>query len=262
MLSSPVSILTARSFIRRTSEAIFRPAAAAMMKRVSVLPSIGLQNVYITGFTSSSGFPMVNAFQSNFGGVEDAFAAKINAAGSALVYSTFLGGDRTEEANAIAVDAFGNAYITGYTFSIDYPITANALQRLYGGNVDAFVTKLNATGSALLYSTFLGGNGAENTGLVSDNLPVGSIVVDNLGYAYVTGKTESENFPVVRAVQSSLRGDSDAFVAKIDPAGTELIHSTYLGSTFIGDNGFDERGLGIALDSGGSIYVTGQGIEE
>lgn len=220
-----------------------------------------LQNAYITGFTSSSGFPVVNAFQSVFGGVEDAFVAKINAAGSALVYSTFLGGDRAEEANAIALDAFGNAYVTGYTFSIDFPITANALQKLYGGNVDAFVTKLNAAGSALLYSTFLGGNGAENTGLVSDNLPVGGITVDNLGYAYVTGKTESANFPLVRPLQSSLRGDSDAFVAKLDPAGSELIYSTYLGSTFTGDNGFDERGLDIAQDNAGSIYITGQTLK-
>jgi uncharacterized protein (TIGR03437 family) len=221
-----------------------------------------LQNVYVTGFTSSSSFPTVNAFQNTFGGVEDAFLTKINAAGTALVYSTFLGGDRTEEASAIAVDAFGNAYVTGYTFSIDFPITANALQRLYGGNVDAFVTKFNATGSALLYSTFLGGNGAENTGLVSDNLPVGGIVVDNLGYAYVTGKTESANFPVVRALQSALRGDGDAFIAKIDPAGSELVYSTYLGSSFTGNNGFDERGLDLTLDKAGSIYVTGQVLKD
>lgn len=220
------------------------------------------QNVYVTGFTSSSSFPTVNAFQNTFGGVEDAFLTKINAAGSALIYSTFLGGDRAEEASAIAVDALGNAYVTGYTFSIDFPITATALQRLYGGNVDAFVTKFNATGSALLYSTFLGGNGAENTGLVSDNLPVGGIVVDNLGYAYVTGKTESANFPVVRALQPSLRGDGDAFIAKIDPAGTELVYSTYLGSSFTGNNGFDERGLDLTLDKAGSIYVTGQVLKD
>lgn len=216
-----------------------------------------LQNAYVTGFTSSPSFPVVGALQSSFAGVEDAFVAKINATGSALVYSTFLGGNRTDEARAIAVDALGNAYITGYTFSIDFP-SANALQRQYGGNVDAFVTKINATGSALIYSTFLGGNGAENTGLVSDNIPVGSIAVDNLGNAYVTGKTESENFPLVRPLQSSLHGDSDIFITKIDPAGTALIYSTYLGSTFTGDNGFDERGLGIAVDTFGSVYVTGQ----
>ncbi len=216
-----------------------------------------LQNVYLTGFTSTPSFPIVGAVQSNFAGVEDAFVAKINAAGSALIYSTFLGGNRADEARSIAVDSLGNAYVTGYTFSIDFP-TANALQRQYGGNVDAFVTKINAAGTALLYSTFLGGNGTENTGLVSDNIPVGGIAVDNLGNAYVTGKTESENFPVVRPVQSSLRGDNDIFIAKIDPAGASLIYSTYLGSTFTGENGFDERGLDIAVDNFGSAYVTGQ----
>lgn len=216
-----------------------------------------LQNVYITGFTTSPGFPTVGAIQPNFGGVEDVFVTKINAAGSALVYSTFLGGDRAEEAKQIAIDPLGNAYITGYTFSLNFPLV-NPLQRNYGGSVDAFVTKINATGTALIYSTYLGGTGSENTGLIADITPVGGIAVDSLGNAYITGKTESVNFPVVRAVQSSLRGDNDAFVAKIDPAGSELIYSTYLGSTFSEDNGFDERGLDITVDASGSAYVTGQ----
>ncbi len=216
-----------------------------------------LSNAYITGFTTSPGFPTVAALQPNFGGVEDAFVAKLNPSGTALVYSTFLGGDRAEEARGIAIDPLGNVYVTGYTFSLNFP-TANALQRNYGGNVDAFVTKYNATGSALIYSTFLGGNGSENTGLVSDITPVGGIAVDNFGNAYVTGKTESTNFPVTRSLQSSLRGDNDAFVAKIDPAGFELIYSTYLGSTFTGDNGFDERGLDIAVDTFGNVFITGQ----
>ncbi|MBP6822239.1 MAG: SBBP repeat-containing protein [Acidobacteria bacterium] len=216
-----------------------------------------LQNAYITGFTTSPGFPTVGAIQPDFAGVEDAFVAKINAAGSALVYSTFLGGDRAEEARAVALDPIGNAYITGYTFSLNFPIV-NALQRTYGGSVDAFVTKINATGSAIIYSTFLGGSGTENTGLVADITPVGGIAVDILGNAYITGKTESQNFPVVRALQPTLRGNNDAFIAKIDPAGSELIYSTYLGSTFTDNNGFDERGLDIAVDSSGSVYVTGQ----
>ncbi len=181
-----------------------------------------LQNAYITGFTTSPGFPTLGAIQPTFGGVEDVFVAKINAAGSALIYSTFLGGDRAEEAKQIAIDPLGNAYITGYTFSLNFPLV-NALQRNYGGSVDAFVTKINATGTALIYSTYLGGTGSENTGLIADITPVGSITVDSLGNAYITGKTESANFPVVRALQSSLRGDNDAFVAKIDPGGSELI---------------------------------------
>lgn len=216
-----------------------------------------LSNAYITGFTTSPAFPSVAAIQPNFAGVEDAFVAKLNAAGSALMFSTFLGGNRAEEARAIALDPLSNVYVTGYTFSLDFP-TANALQRNYGGNVDAFVTKYNATGSAIIYSTFLGGNGSENTGLIADITPVGGIAVDNFGNAYVTGKTESSNFPVTRSLQSTLRGDNDAFVAKIDPAGFELIYSTYLGSTFTGDNGFDERGLDIAVDTFGNVFVTGQ----
>lgn len=216
-----------------------------------------LQNVYITGFTTSPSFPMLNAIQNTFGGVEDVFVVKVNATGSALVYSTYLGGDRAEEARAIAVDALGNAVITGYTFSLNFP-TLNALQPVYGGNVDAFVAKINARGMGLIFSTFLGGNGGENTGLVADITPVGGIAVDNLGNIYLTGKTESDNFPVVRAVQPSLRGDNDAFVAKLNPAGSELIYSTYLGSTFIGNNGFEERGLDLTIDRFGSVYVTGQ----
>lgn len=215
------------------------------------------QNAYITGFTTSPGFPMVGAIQPEFGGVEDVFVAKINAAGTALVYSTFLGGDRAEEAKEIALDPLGNAYITGYTFSLNFPLV-NALQPNYGGNVDAFVTKLNATGTELIYSTFLGGTGTENTGLVTENTPVGAIAVDAQGYAYITGKTESDNFPAIRAIQPALRGDNDAFIAKLDPAGSELIYSTYLGSTFTGDNGYDERGLDIAIDAAGSAYVVGQ----
>ncbi len=216
-----------------------------------------LQNIYITGFTSSPNFPLVNPIQRNFGGVEDAFVAKLNPSGSAIIYSTFLGGLRADDGRGIAVDALGNAYIIGYTVSSDFP-RANAMQQLYGGNGDAFVAKLNASGSALIYSTFLGGNGDENNGLASDITPSCAIAVDSLGCAYVTGKTASQNFPVARPIQSGLQGDTDAFIAKLDPAGSALIFSTYLGSTFTGTTGFDERGLGIAIDRTGSVYVTGQ----
>lgn len=216
-----------------------------------------LQNVYVTGFTSSSTFPMLNALQRNFGGGEDAFVTKLDAQGAALIYSTYLGGARVDNARSIAVDALGNAYVTGYTLSTDFP-RANALQSSYGGNIDAFVARLNANGTALIYSTFLGGDGEENTGLITDGTPVGTIAVDALGNAYVTGKTESSNFPVARAVQAELRGDTDAFLAKFDPAGAALIYSTYLGSTFTGNTGFEERGLSLALDNFGDVFLTGQ----
>jgi uncharacterized protein (TIGR03437 family) len=216
-----------------------------------------LQNIYITGFTSTPNFPLAGPVQRNFGGVEDAFVAKLNSSGSAIIYSTFLGGSRVDDGRGIAVDALGNAYVTGYTLSSDFP-RVNALQQVYGGSGDAFVAKLNAAGTALIYSTFLGGSGEENSGLVSDLTPSCAIAVDSLGCAYVTGKTGSENFPVARAIQPALRGDTDAFIAKLDAAGSALIYSTYLGSTFTGDTGFDERGLGIAVDRSGAAYVTGQ----
>ncbi len=216
-----------------------------------------LQNIYITGFTSTPNFPLVNPIQRIFGGVEDAFVAKLNSAASEIIYSTFLGGMRADNGRGIAVDSLGDAYVIGYTLSSDFP-RANALQQLYGGSGDGFVAKLNAQGNALIYSTFLGGIGAENSGLASDITPSCAIAVDALGFAYVTGKTESDNFPSVRAIRSTLQGDTDAFIAKLDPAGSALIFSTYMGSTFTGMTGFEERGLGIAIDGQGGIYVTGQ----
>src|SRR6185436_10648414 len=122
-------------------------------------------------------------------------------------------GTRVDGARGIALDSFGNAYVTGYTLSADFPVK-NALQPNYASASDAFVTKLNASGTSLVYSTFLGGSEEENTGLISDPTPVGSIFVDTLGYAYLTGKTSSTNFPVVRALQSERHGDDDAFLAK------------------------------------------------
>ncbi len=216
-----------------------------------------LQNVYVTGFTNSPTFPTVNPIQPVFGGVEDAFVAKINANDSAIVYSTFIGGGRVDNARSIAVDSFGNAYVTGYTVSLDFP-QINPLQPGYGGNIDGFVAKLNAAGNELIYSTYFGGSSAENNGLISENIPSCAIAVDNFGNAYITGKTESPNLPIINAVQGTFRGNNDAFIAKIDPVGTALIYSTFLGSTFIGDTGFEERGLGITVDNLGSAYVTGQ----
>ncbi len=216
-----------------------------------------LQNVYVTGFTSSPNFPLLNPIQGAFGGVEDAFVTKLNSTGSAIIYSTFLGGRRADNGRGVAVDGFGNAYVTGYTLSSDFP-HVNAFQQTYGGSGDGFVTKLNGAGTALVYSTFLGGSAAENSGIPSDVTPSCAIAVDALGQAYVTGKTESQDFPVTRPIQSALLGDTDAFVAKFDSAGSALIFSTYLGSSFTGLTGFEERGLDIAIDSAGGAYVTGQ----
>src|SRR5262249_30697392 len=155
--------------------------------------------VYVTGFTYSTDFPTANALQAvrGGGGFADAFVAKMNAAGSALVYSTYLGGADEDEGGGIAVDGSGNAYVVGYTSSSNFP-TANAVQAAYGGgSFDAFVAKLNAAGSALAYSTYLGGNGNEIDSTEA------SIMVDGSGNAYVAGTTNSTNFPTVNPIQAA-----------------------------------------------------------
>ncbi len=216
-----------------------------------------LQNIYVTGFTTSPNFPMVNAYQSKFGGVEDAFVTKLNSSANTILYSTYLGGERVDDGRAIAVDSFGNAYITGLTVSSDFP-QVNRLQPAYNGGIDGFIAKLNPLGNSLIYSTYFGGTGAENNGLISDNIPGCAIAVDNMGNVFVTGKTESQNFPVVNAIKPTLNGNSDIYLSKIDPSGTSFIYSTLLGTNFAGDNGYEEQGLAIAVDSSGKAYITGQ----
>jgi len=201
-----------------------------------------LGNAYVTGFTDSLDFPTANAFQMENGGSHDVFVAKLNASGSGLIYSTYLGGSGDDRGYGIAVDASGNAYVTGPTHSNDFP-TANALQASRGGGLrDVFVTKLDATGSALIYSTYLGGLG--------DDRGYG-IAVDPLGNAYVTGSTDSTDFPTANAFQMENGGNDDAFIAKLNVSGSALIYSTYLGG------GGTDQGRGIAADSSGSAYVTG-----
>lgn len=203
-------------------------------------------NAYITGFTASTNFPTANALQSTNGGFQDAFVTKINAAGTAFVYSTYLGGDSGEQARGIAVDSAGNAYVTGFTGSTNFP-TANAIQStLDVGGQDAFVTKLNAAGSALVYSTYLGGTGPSNSAEFGEG-----IAVDSAGNAYVTGSTFSNNFPVVNAIQATFGGFTDSYVSKINAAGSALVYSTYLGGSD------SEIGRDVAVDSAGNAYVTG-----
>lgn len=218
------------------------------------------RNIYLAGLTSSPTFPTVNALQAHFGGVEDAFIARIEADGSKFAYATYLGGSRADNARGIAVDAFGQVYLTGYTFFPDFP-TVDPLQPDYKGNIDAFVAKLSAAGDRLIFSTFLGGSAEENTGILTDLTPSSAIAVDKTGNIYVAGKTGSTDFPTVFPIQGTLRGHTDAFVAKIDPAGSALLFSTFLGSSFIGDNGIDERALGLAIDPFGGMYLTGQVLQ-
>lgn len=230
----------------------------------------GAGNVYIAGNTNSTNLPTVSAVQPNFGGQSanyvngDAFVAKFSPTG-ALVYLTYLGGSGDDAAAAIAVDSSGNAYITGMTNSSNFPL-ANPYQAQFGGmggqgfvrTGDAFVAKLNPTGTKLLYSTYLGGS-RDDAGL--------AIAIDNSGNAYVAGATASMNFPTTaNAYQSILRGvggeplhasgfttwdPGDAFVAKFDPTGSQLLYSTFLGGTS------DDAALSIALDSSNNVYIGG-----
>lgn len=220
----------------------------------------GLQNIYLTGITSSSTFPVRGAVQGGFGGVEDCFVVKLSSTGQSIIYSTYLGGTRADRGRAIAVDPYGQAVITGYTFFSDFP-TVNAFQPNYRGNLDAFVAKLSANGRQLIFSTFLGGSGEENSGSLNDQVPPGAIAIDKTGNIYVGGKTSSTDFPVSQPIQPGLRGTTDAFLTKLDPAGSALIFSTLIGSSYASDMGTDERLLGMAIDSFGGIYITGQALQ-
>src|SRR5207302_1335017 len=211
---------------------------------------------YVTGYTSSTDFTAgctdsCTVLNGTLGSSQNAFVTKINAAGTALVYSTYLGGTGMDAGKGIAVDAAGAAYVTGYTQSSDFTAgctdSCMVLNGTLGGVQDAFVTKLDPTGSALVYSTYLGGSDLE-VGL--------GIAVDSQGAAYVTGYTKSSDFTAActdscMVLNGTLGGVQDAFVTKLDPTGSVLVYSTYLGGS---DR---DVGLGIAVDSPGAAYVTG-----
>jgi len=208
-------------------------------------------NAYVTGNTQSTNFPTtIGAFQPTLAGSMNAFVTKLNALGTGLVYSTYLGGSAGDSGVGIAVDTASSAYVTGSTHSSDFPTTAGAFEATFVGAFgaeDAFVTKLNSTGSALVYSTYLGGTGQDHGQ---------SIAVDSSGNAYVTGVTESTNFPTTPgAFQTTIGGSlQDAFVTKLNPLGTGLVYSSYLGGS-----GANDSGNGIAVDTLASpnAYVAG-----
>jgi len=197
-----------------------------------------LGNAYVTGKTQSTNFPTVNAFQPTFGGFIDGFITKINST-PAIVYSSYLGGSGWDEGDGIKVDAYGNAYVSGLTYSTNFP-TVNAFQPTLGGNSNAFVTKINSTPS-IVYSSYLGGNGWDGSN---------GIAVDAYNNVYVTGFTESINFPSVNAFQTTFGGVRDAFITKIDST-PAIVYSSFLGG-----NNWDE-GNGIVVDAKNNIYVTG-----
>jgi hypothetical protein len=253
----------------------------------------GAGDAYVTGFTDSTNFPVTNSipggvpglvnstnisgkFDKSFGFFPgDAFVAELNPGGSSLIYSTYLGGSAVDSANGIAVDAAGNAYVTGYTYSTNFP-TTNAIQKNLGAtnsafsvffNANAFVTEIASNGSGVVFSTYLGG-----TNLDEGN----SIAVDPNGFIYVVGFASSTNFPTTNFISQSftsffgtnlyngslLNGSTnnnqnkrspafDAFVTKYSPSGSNYIYSTFLGGTN------DDVATSIAVDASGAAYVTG-----
>jgi len=196
---------------------------------------------YITGNTNSGNFPVKGAEQSKYGDSGDAFVVKLNTTGNALVYSTYLGGSGADTGAGIAVAA-GDAYVVGTTTSTDFPTTTDVFQSSYGGNSDAFIAHLSSTGATLVYSSYLGGHGVDFGQAVA---------VDTSGYAYVTGETQSSDFPLMNPLQPTKAGGADAFVTKFNFAGTALLYSTYLGGAQT------DVGQAIRVDSSGNAYVAG-----
>ncbi|WP_445176076.1 DUF7948 domain-containing protein [Microcoleus sp.] len=200
-------------------------------------------NAYVTGFTNGN-FPITGTVsQLNYAGGTDAFISKVNPTGSGLVYSTYFGGSDREDAQAIALDNNGNAYITGLTYSTNLPGTNGYFQyAMAGGQYDGFVGKFDANG-VRNYSTYLGGSGDEKGA---------DIAVDSLGNTYIVGYTSSTNFPTKNAIQAANAGGAnDAFVTKIEPLGYSVSYSTYFGGSG------DDNGHRITVDSANNVYVTG-----
>ncbi len=202
----------------------------------------GAGSAYVAGHTPGAFPTTAGAFDTTHNGEYDDFVTKLNASGTALVYSTYVGGNFRDHAFGLAVDGAGSAYLAGFTGSADFPTTPGALDTTLGGMWDASVTKLNASGSALVYSTYLGGTGTDEAH---------GLAVDAFGSAYVTGVTDSTDFPTAGALQPAIAGGSDAFVTKLNTTGSALVYSTFLGG-----GGFD-KGQGIVVNASDNVYVTG-----
>jgi hypothetical protein len=217
----------------------------------------GSGNSYVGGTTQSPNFPTTTGAFKRTGAVNnfsDVFVTKLNPAGTALIYSTFVGGSDLESGNGLAVDPAGNAYVTGTTKSTNFPTTAGAFDRTLNtpgtcprcgiDNTDGFVFKLNAAGSQLAYSTYLGGG-------TDIDSPRG-ITVNGAGNAFVVGETNSTDFPTTAgAFRRTPAGQTDMFVTKLNPAGSALAYSTRLGGTQV------DNGQSIAVDSAGNAYAAG-----
>lgn len=201
-------------------------------------------NAYVTGQTISTDFPTTaGAYDQTQNGKMDVYVSKLNPSGTSLLYSTYVGGSDDEWGYGITVDSGGNAYVTGNTKSTNFPTTSDAYDTTHNGDWDVFALKLNSAGSNLLYSTFLGGSGAETAYRIE---------IDSSNYAYITGKTSSTAFPTTAgAYDTSHNGMDDVFVLKLNLSGDSVVKSTFVG----GISG--ERGQDLVLDANLNIYVTG-----
>ena len=214
-------------------------------------------NFYVTGSTRSADFPVfpaATAFQRVLRGTQDAFIAKFNVTTGRLSYSTYLGGAGVDSSRAIIVNSVGQAYVTGYTNSRDFPAQGAPgggnlpFDPIYNNGDDVFITRLNATGTALVYSTYLGGTGDER-GF--------GIVLDAAGNAYITGYTDSPNFPGTAGLSTCAQrlvnpnNYEEIFVTELNAAGNALIYSTCFGGARY------DRGYGIDIDAKNNIYITG-----
>jgi len=201
-------------------------------------------NVYVTGYTNSLNFPTtLGAYNESHNGGSDIFLSKVDPSGSTLVYSTFLGGSASERAYGIAVDGSGNAYLTGWTQSSDFPVTSGAYDESYNGSYDVFALKMNAGGDGIDYATYLGG--------ASDEQGY-SVAVEASGKAYLVGYTVSGGFPTTPAAfDITHNGNKDGFAVKLNAAGTSLDYSTFLGDVD------DDEGWGVEVDPSGYAYIVG-----
>ena len=203
-------------------------------------------NVYVTGYTLSADFPTTpGAYDTSHDDYYDVFVSKFNSGLTSLLASTFLGGSDSDYGGSIAIDGGGNVYVTGQTYSGDFPATTGAYDTSYNGGGDVFVSKFNSGLTSLLASTFLGGSSVDECR---------SIAIDGGGNVYVTGRTLSSDFPTTTgAYDTSYTGYGDVFVSKFNSGLTSLLASTFLGGT----GGYGEVGNSIAIDGGGNVYVTG-----
>nr|WP_160396064.1 SBBP repeat-containing protein [Paenibacillus sp. MMS18-CY102] len=221
------------------------PSGVGVQTFINAVTSDAQGNAYVTGSTNSPSFIVTpGAFQTTFGGFTDAFVIKLPPSGDPYVYSTFIGGGHSDNGIAIAVDAEGNAYVTGVTTSLNFPLPTGALQLTDGGQSKVFVVKLNASGSELMYTALLSGS--------TSSTPTG-LALDSSGNAYISGYTSAANFPTTPgALRPQYNGASvDAFVAKLNATGSALVYSTFLGGSS------NNIANGIAVGPQGDAYIGG-----